>query len=355
MATSGAEEVPPALRREHLDPGVGGRERQDHAAERDGQEERAGAGRPRGRSPTSRAGRPGAAARSSSARGTARAATTATRPERGGPARRTDDRDEQLAPGDVGEQRCSAPRRPGRRPPQRDREESRGPPSRRCREPTVASGGSRDSSRRGPADEDGEDEPDDEVDREDHPPVGDGEDHRAVERADDAADLLDGRDDPERYAAPLDRVEVGDQGQRGRDQPATADPLQEPADHQRGAGRRRAAVTSEPIANTHQRARPAPAPGRAGRRSGRSAAASRRSRAGSRTRSAPRAGARRSGCRPTPSCRAGRARRRRCRRPRTPPRRRRAPAASRGPAVTRVGPCRGRRRRHGAVMSLLVP
>ena len=54
---------------------------------------------------------------------------------------------------------------------------------------------------RGPVDEDGEDEADHQVDREDHPPVGDGEDHRAVERADDAADLLDGRHDPERYAA----------------------------------------------------------------------------------------------------------------------------------------------------------
>ena len=48
----------------------------------------------------------------------------------------------------------------------------------------------------------------------------------------DAADLLDGGDDAERHAAALDGVEVGDQGQRGRHQPAAADALQEPAgDH----------------------------------------------------------------------------------------------------------------------------
>ena len=49
-----------------------------------------------------------------------------------------------------------------------------------------------------------------------------------------AAELLDGRDDPEGYAAALDGVEVGHQGERRRHQPATADALQEPArDHAR--------------------------------------------------------------------------------------------------------------------------
>ena len=75
---------------------------------------------------------------------------------------------------------------------------------------------------------------DHEVDREDAPPVGDRQHHGAEQRAEHAAELLHGRDDAERYAAALDGVEVGHQRERGRDQPAAADALEEPArDHAR--------------------------------------------------------------------------------------------------------------------------
>ena len=125
---------------------------------------------------------------------------------------------------------------------------------------------------------------------EDRPPVGDRQHQGAEQRADDAAELLHRRDDAERDAAPVGGVEVGDQGQRRRHQPAAADALEEPAgDH---AGQVVGERGDQRADREHdQRPRPAPAPGRAGRRSGRSAAASRRTRAGSPRRSAPPAGA----------------------------------------------------------------
>ena len=56
--------------------------------------------------------------------------------------------------------------------------------------------------------------------------------HRAEQRAEDGADLLDRGDDAERHAAALGRVEVGDEGEGGRHQPAAADALEEAAgDH----------------------------------------------------------------------------------------------------------------------------
>ena len=66
-----AEEVPPAARREDLDLGVGGCERQDHAAEREGEEQGADeVGVDRARAP-SRAGRAAGAGRTSTRRAAA--------------------------------------------------------------------------------------------------------------------------------------------------------------------------------------------------------------------------------------------------------------------------------------------
>ncbi len=72
----------------------------------------------------------------------------------------------------------------------------------------------------------------DQVDREDGLPLGHGEHQRAVQRADDAAELLDGPDHAQRHAPPLRRVEVGHQRQGRRHQAAAAQALQEAAgDH----------------------------------------------------------------------------------------------------------------------------
>ena len=69
--------------------------------------------------------------------------------------------------------------------------------------------------------------------------VRDGEHHRAVQRAEHAAELLDRADHAERDAAAGRRVEVGDQRERGRHQPTGADALEEPAGHHAWSGRRR--------------------------------------------------------------------------------------------------------------------
>jgi len=85
-----------------------------------------------------------------------------------------------------------------------------------------------------PADHGREDQADSQVDGEDRPPVGDREHERAEQRPEHAAELLDGRDHPERHPAPWGGVEVGDQRQGGRHQAAAAHALQEPAgDHRR--------------------------------------------------------------------------------------------------------------------------
>ena len=89
------EEVPPALRREHLHPGVGRREREDHAAEGSGQEDRPGRSASRAPPPTSRGGRPAVGARSSTGR--RKAARPRTRRDRAGsPTGRAPTRHEQL-------------------------------------------------------------------------------------------------------------------------------------------------------------------------------------------------------------------------------------------------------------------
>ncbi len=66
------------------------------------------------------------------------------------------------------------------------------------------------------------------VDREDPAPGREGQDRGAEQRTQHAAELLHRRDQPERQAAPLDRVERGDQRHRGRYQPAPSDSLEEP-------------------------------------------------------------------------------------------------------------------------------
>ena len=105
-----------------------------------------------------------------------------------------------------------------------------------------------------------EDEPDGEVDREDRAPVGEGEDRGAEERAQHGPDLLDGRDDPERDAAALRGIEVGDQGQCRRHQAATADALEEAAGDDAGhvVGQRRdQAAEGEEHERHHQDRHPA--------------------------------------------------------------------------------------------------
>ena len=83
----------------------------------------------------------------------------------------------------------------------------------------------------------GEDEADGEVDPEDVAPGAEGEHHGAVQRAEHAAELLDGADDAERDAAAVGGVEVGDQGERDRHQAAAADALEEAAGRPASRGR----------------------------------------------------------------------------------------------------------------------
>ncbi len=65
-------------------------------------------------------------------------------------------------------------------------------------------------------------------------PGRDGEDERAVQRAEDRADLLHGADDAEGDAAALRWVEVGDQREGRGHESAGAHSLEEPAgDHAR--------------------------------------------------------------------------------------------------------------------------
>ena len=78
----------------------------------------------------------------------------------------------------------------------------------------------------------GEDEADGEVDPEDVAPGAEGEHDRAVQRAEDAAELLDGADHAERDSAAVGGVEVGDQGQGHRHQAAAAHALEEATGHQ---------------------------------------------------------------------------------------------------------------------------
>ena len=83
-----------------------------------------------------------------------------------------------------------------------------------------------------PSDGHGQGDADHQVDHEDHAPVGHGQDQRAVERTDHAAELLHRGDDAERDAPALDRVEIGHEREGGRDQAAAADALEEPPGHQ---------------------------------------------------------------------------------------------------------------------------
>ena len=78
----------------------------------------------------------------------------------------------------------------------------------------------------------GEDQAGGEVDPEDVAPGAEGEHDGAVQRADDAAELLHGSDDAEGHAASFGRVEVGDQREGHRHQSAAADALEEATDHQ---------------------------------------------------------------------------------------------------------------------------
>ena len=174
----------------------------------------------------------------------------------------------------------------------------------------------------------GQDQPDRAVEPEDRPPVADRQHDRAVQRAEDAAELLHRADDAERQTALVRWPQVGDQGQRGRDQAAAADALDQPAGDHRlevvGRGRDDRADREDQQATPAARGRD-----RGGPRCVRSAAAPRRTPAGTPTRSAPPAAAPRCPDRPTSSCRAARAPRRTCRRPR---RRSRWPPVPAGPA-----------------------
>ena len=67
------------------------------------------------------------------------------------------------------------------------------------------------------------------VEPEDCPPVGDGEDEGAQDGAQDGAELLDSADDPQREAVAVLRSERRDDGQRGRDQAAATDALDDAA------------------------------------------------------------------------------------------------------------------------------
>jgi hypothetical protein len=77
----------------------------------------------------------------------------------------------------------------------------------------------------------GQDQAHGQVDREDRPPVGDGEHQGSEQRADHAAGLLHRRHDAEGYGAALGGVEVGDQGEGRRNEPSAAQALEEPAGH----------------------------------------------------------------------------------------------------------------------------
>src|SRR5690349_1443629 len=75
----------------------------------------------------------------------------------------------------------------------------------------------------------GEDQPDGAVEPEDVTPVAEREDHGAVQRTHDAAELLDGSHDAQGESAALGRPHVGHQSQCRRDQPATTNALGEAA------------------------------------------------------------------------------------------------------------------------------
>ena len=78
-----------------------------------------------------------------------------------------------------------------------------------------------------------EDACDRQVEPEDRLPGRDREDQPAVERAEDASELLDAADDPERQAAHVRRPEIRDQRERHRDETAAAEALERPARHDR--------------------------------------------------------------------------------------------------------------------------
>ena len=146
-------------------------------------------------------------------------------PDRAEPAPVADEGDEQLAPGQVAQQvgRLHHRQRPGH-----ERDEQQG----HAEEVGYAAGPGRVVAAADPGQCRRQDEPDGEVDREDAAPVGVRHHDGAEQRAEHAAELLHGRDHAERHAAALDGVEVRDEGQRGRDQPAAADALEEPAGDQ---------------------------------------------------------------------------------------------------------------------------
>ena len=157
--------------------------------------------------------------------------------------------------------------------------------------PSPACCGTAAGTGAGGQDRRGQQQPEQHVEPEDRPPVGDGEHGRAQQRPEHAAELLHRADDAERGAAPLGRPEVGDQGERRGHETAPADALQDPA-RTPAPSSTAVAVRSEPTANSGRQPT-STGPGRAGRPAGRSAAASRCSRGGSRRRSAWPAAARR--------------------------------------------------------------
>ena len=234
-ATADAEQEPRAPGRRRPGPGVGGGEGQDHAGEGERQQQRADAGRPRGaRATQPRTSTSGRRARSGTGPTSSTAATIATTPigvsQRPSPANGMNawpqvrsrssggGRTSTSAPRDQGERAAGRQaERVGRRPgPGADRAPS--PASRR-----MAAARTRPTARLIAK-----------IARQ----SATASTTRAEQRPEHAADLLDRGDDAERHAAPLGGVEVGDQRQRGRHQPAAADALEEAAGDHATAGRR---------------------------------------------------------------------------------------------------------------------
>ena len=150
-------------------------------------------GRPRGRCATSRQVDQRPAARSRSAPGREARATIATSPT--GVSHRLDPVTGMNSRPHVTSLTSCAGCTNTRQPAPRATSSSRAPGQSKVRRvrgeaPRRARPRAAREPRAGPGDQDGEDQPGHEVDREDHPPVADGQDQRAVQRAEDAAELL---------------------------------------------------------------------------------------------------------------------------------------------------------------------
>ena len=224
----GAEEVPPAAGREDLDLGVGGGEGEDHAAEGEGEEQRADeVGLDQHAHPAAEVEQR-ARARTSTRRASSTSAATVMAPigvsQRPSPANGMKSRPQVRS-------RISPDGRRNTTAPPAKVASRRSTPTTSGASRAAASGGRSTPGARARMAA-ARTRPTARLIAKIARQSDDGEHGRAEERAEHGADLLHGRDDAERDAAALDRVEVGDEREGRR---ARARRRRRPA----GSGRRR--------------------------------------------------------------------------------------------------------------------